>query len=109
MKIFLPLTLIICCIFTTHFSYGQNVPEKKITMKLDSARFDQFVKQVEGQTGYYFYYDATRFDSLTLDLNVNNLSLRRCSTRFLKAPNSNTPSTGRGGSSLRRGRRSSLS
>ncbi|GGH41448.1 TonB-dependent receptor [Dyadobacter endophyticus] len=84
MKIFLPLTLIICCIFTTHFSYGQNVPEKKITMKLDSARFDQFVKQVEGQTGYYFYYDATRFDSLTLDLNVNNLSLREVLDQVFK-------------------------
>jgi hypothetical protein len=76
MKIILPLTLFLCCLFTTRFSYGQNVPEKKVTMKLDSARFDQFVKQVESQTGYYFYYDATRFDSLTLDLNVNNLSVR---------------------------------
>lgn len=84
MKIFLPLTLILCCIFTTHFSYGQNVPEKKITMKLDSARFDQFVKQVESQTGYYFYYDATRFDSLTLDLNVNNLSLREVLDQVFK-------------------------
>ncbi|GGM75875.1 TonB-dependent receptor [Dyadobacter beijingensis] len=76
MKILLSLTLFICCLFTTQFSHGQNAPEKKITMKLDSARFDQFVKQVEAQTGYYFYYDASRFDSLTLDLNVNNLSLR---------------------------------
>ena len=84
MKIFLPLTLIFCCIFTSQFSYGQNVPEKKITMKLDSARFDQFVKQVEGQTGYYFYYDATRFDSLTLDLNVNNLSLRQVLDQVFK-------------------------
>ncbi|MGG7662531.1 TonB-dependent receptor domain-containing protein [Dyadobacter sp. BHUBP1] len=84
MKILLPLTFIFCCIFTTHFSYGQNVPEKKITMKLDSARFDQFVKQVEAQTGYYFYYDATRFDSLTLDLNVNNLSLREVLDQVFK-------------------------
>ncbi|SDF21648.1 Outer membrane receptor proteins, mostly Fe transport [Dyadobacter soli] len=84
MKIFLPLTLFFCCIFTTHFSHAQNTPEKKITMKLDSARFDQFVKQVEAQTGHYFYYDATRFDSLTLDLNVNNLSLREVLDQVFK-------------------------
>lgn len=76
MKILLPLALFVCCLFTAHFSQGQNVPEKKVTIKLDSARFDQFVKQVEAQTGYYFYYDPAKFDSLTLDLNVNNLSVR---------------------------------
>ncbi|MCF0071998.1 TonB-dependent receptor [Dyadobacter sp. CY261] len=84
MKILLSLTLFICCLFTTQFSHGQNVPEKKITMKLDSARFGQFVKEVEAQAGYYFYYDATRFDSLTLDLNVNNLSLREVLDQVFK-------------------------
>lgn len=84
MKILLPLTLFVCCLFTVHFSQGQNVPEKKVTIKLDSARFDQFVKQVETQTGYYFYYDPAKFDSLTLDLNVSNLSLREALDQVFK-------------------------
>ncbi|REA62370.1 TonB-dependent receptor [Dyadobacter luteus] len=54
----------------------QTAPEKKITMRLDSARFNDFVKQVESASGYYFYYDASRFDSLTLDLNVTDFTVR---------------------------------
>ena len=45
-------------------------------MKLDSSRFKDFVKQVELQSGYYFYYDAVRFDSLTLDLDVKDLTIK---------------------------------
>lgn len=57
-------------------STAQTVPEKRITMKLDSSRFSELVRQVEAQTGYYFYYDAVRFDSLALDLDVKDLPIR---------------------------------
>jgi hypothetical protein len=76
MKRLLRLTFLFCCLISVDKSTAQTVPEQKITMRLDSARFNDFVKQVESQTGYYFYYDATRFDSLTLDLNVSNLTIR---------------------------------
>jgi hypothetical protein len=76
MKKFLHFILLISFLFSTNLAKAQNIVEKKITVKLDSARFGEFVKQVEAQTGYYFYYDASKFDSLTLDLNVNNLSIR---------------------------------
>ena len=76
MKILLLFTFLFCSVFCLQHSYAQNEPEKKITMRLDSAKFYEFIKQAESQTGYYFYYDATRFDSLSLDLNVNNLSIR---------------------------------
>jgi hypothetical protein len=76
MKRLLRLTFLFCCLISVDKSTAQTVPEQKITMRLDSARFNDFVKQVESQTGYYFYYDATRFDSLTLDLNVRNLTIR---------------------------------
>jgi hypothetical protein len=63
-------------IFSAFNTRAQVVPEKLISMKLDSSRFNDFVSQVETQTGYYFYYDAVRFDSLTLDLNVKDLPIK---------------------------------
>ncbi|QRR02257.1 TonB-dependent receptor [Dyadobacter sandarakinus] len=73
MRKLLPL---FCFLLFSLTAAAQGTAEKKITMRLDSARFGDFVKQMESQTGYYFYYDATRFDSLTLDLDVKNLSVR---------------------------------
>ncbi|MCE7067862.1 TonB-dependent receptor domain-containing protein [Dyadobacter sp. CY326] len=83
MKILLPL-LLFCVLLFSRESYAQNAPEKKITMRLDSARFGDFVKQVESQTGYYFYYDASRFDSLALDLNVQDLTIREVLDQVFK-------------------------
>ncbi|WP_439556013.1 TonB-dependent receptor domain-containing protein, partial [Dyadobacter sp.] len=76
MKKLLPFIFLLSLSFFPGISRAQNVAEKKITVKLDSARFGEFVQVVEAQTGYYFYYDASKFDSLTLDLNVNNLTIR---------------------------------
>ncbi|MCF2490144.1 TonB-dependent receptor [Dyadobacter sp. CY347] len=76
MKILLPLFILFSVGLFSKDAYAQSAPEKTITMRLDSARFNDFVKQVESQTGYYFYYDASKFDSLTLDLNVKDLTIR---------------------------------
>ncbi|MCE7061748.1 TonB-dependent receptor [Dyadobacter sp. CY343] len=84
MKILLPLLISISFLFASNPVKGQGTTEKKITVKLDSARFDEFVKQVEAQTGYYLYYDASRFDSLTLDLNVQNLTIREVLDQVFK-------------------------
>ncbi|WAC11693.1 TonB-dependent receptor [Dyadobacter pollutisoli] len=84
MKILLPLIIFTCSILLSGASYAQNTPEKKITIRLDSARFDDFVKQVESQTGYYFYYEKSRFDSLTLDLNAKDLSIREVLDQVFK-------------------------
>ena len=50
MKKLLHLTLLLAFLFCYLESSGQNVTEKLITMKLDSSRFNDFVKQVEAQT-----------------------------------------------------------
>lgn len=84
MKILLPLIIFTCSILLSEASYAQATPEKKITIRLDSARFDDFVKQVESQTGYYFYYEKSRFDSLTLDLNAKDLSIREVLDQVFK-------------------------
>jgi hypothetical protein len=84
MKILLPLIFVVSSLFLAGNSYAQNTAEKKISIRLDSARFDDFVKQVETQTGYYFYYEKSRFDSLTLDLNVKDLSIREALDQVFK-------------------------
>jgi len=84
MKKLLLFTLILLSASFFQDSFAQNVPEKKITMRLDSARFHDFVRQVESQTGYFFYYDAVRFDSLALDLNVENQTIREVLDQVFK-------------------------
>jgi len=84
MKILVLFTILFCSFLCIGNPYAQTVPEKKITMRLDSARFHEFVRQVESQTGYYFYYDATKFDSLALDLNVKDLSIREVLDQVFK-------------------------
>ncbi|TDE11985.1 TonB-dependent receptor [Dyadobacter psychrotolerans] len=84
MKKLLLFTFLFCSVLCLQNSFGQNVPEKKITMRLDSARFHDFVKQVESQTEYFFYYDAVRFDSLSLDLNVENQTIREVLDQVFK-------------------------
>ncbi|MBE9465299.1 carboxypeptidase-like regulatory domain-containing protein [Dyadobacter subterraneus] len=76
MKIFRNFTILICILFFSQLARGQNVAEPRITIHLDSARFNDFVKDVEKQTGYFFYYDAARFDSLTIDLDVKDQTIR---------------------------------
>ncbi|MCF0053065.1 TonB-dependent receptor [Dyadobacter chenwenxiniae] len=76
MKILLPFFILFSVVLFSRGASAQATQEKKITMRLDSARFNDFVKQVESQTGYYFYYDASKFDSLTLDLDVKDLAIR---------------------------------
>ena len=76
MKIFRNSTLLLGFIFFSQLCLGQNVTEPRITMRLDSTRFNDFVKDVEKQTGYFFYYDAARFDSLTIDLEIKDQTIR---------------------------------
>jgi hypothetical protein len=76
MNIFRNFTLLFSLIFFSQYSWAQNVTEPRITMHLDSTRFNDFVKDVERQTGYFFYYDAARFDSLTIDLDVKDQTIR---------------------------------
>lgn len=75
MKKHLQLIILLFAALSYFQGLAQSGLEKKLTMRLDSARFHEFVKQVESQTDYYFYYDDTRFDSLTLDLDVKDLTI----------------------------------
>lgn len=47
-----------------------------ITLHLDSLKIDGFVKQLESQTGYTYYYNEMDFDSVRFSLSVKDQSLR---------------------------------
>ena len=52
------------CVFLFFPSAGQEV--RRISGTFENSGFDEFVRKVESQTPYYFYYDSAQFDSLTV-------------------------------------------
>ncbi|NBB19870.1 TonB-dependent receptor [Runella sp. CRIBMP] len=54
---------------------AQTKAEKRLTVDLNEARFGQFVKEAEAQTGHFFYYDASQLDSLKITLQVKDQTL----------------------------------
>lgn len=57
-------------------SVKSQIKEQRISGDFINLGIEQFVKQLEAQTSYHFYYDRQRFDSLRVTLNVNNRPLR---------------------------------
>jgi hypothetical protein len=60
---------------------GQNKAIGLITVNFDSIKIDGFVKQLESQTGYTYYYNDHDFDSITFTLNVKDQSLQNILTQ----------------------------
>ncbi len=48
---------------------------KKVTAEFSDAHIAAFVQTLEQQTGYHFYYDAVKFDSVRINLSVTNQPL----------------------------------
>lgn len=54
---------------------AQNHNGDLITGNFQVISFNEFVKKVEAQTSYHFYYDVSQFDSTTITLSVQNAHL----------------------------------
>ncbi len=80
----LPLFLFIILFCGVVSVQAQQASEASISMKLDSAKFSEFVKQVEAQSNYYFYYNPERFENLALDLNVQNKTVKEVLEQIFK-------------------------
>lgn len=50
---------------------------KRVSLELTDMPVDSLVAELEAQTGYHFYYDATQFDSLRVSISVSNVSLAK--------------------------------
>ncbi|MFT5885583.1 MAG: hypothetical protein ACI9IP_002043 [Arcticibacterium sp.] len=49
--------------------------QKTISLDLQNSNVEEFVRSVESQSAYYFYYDQSEFDSLIISISVNDLAL----------------------------------
>src|SRR5665213_1004788 len=50
--------------------YAQQEPDNLITANFTNVTFGAFVKKVEAQTSFHFYYTASQFDSLSITISV---------------------------------------
>ncbi len=62
--------LSILVIFYSASAFGQQKSNRLITINFDSLKIDAFVKQLESQTGYAYYYNEKDFDSVFFSLSV---------------------------------------
>ncbi|HVU95179.1 MAG TPA: carboxypeptidase-like regulatory domain-containing protein [Puia sp.] len=70
------LTLLAVFLAALSAAYAQQkAAENRLSLSLSHARLDSLVSRIEAQIPVRFYYDATSFDSLDVDLNVSNIPL----------------------------------
>ncbi len=63
---------------------AQTKPEQLINGQFNDIRFREFVRLIEAQTDYYFYYDADKLDNLQLYMQVKDQPLRAVLAQVFK-------------------------
>lgn len=56
-------------------AFAQQSNEKLLSGNFVGLKFDQFIREMESQSDYYFYYDQTQFDSLTITVQFKDKTL----------------------------------
>lgn len=64
-------------------AYGQTV--KTVTGNFIDVPFNQFIQEVETQTGYHFYFDATLVDSIKVTYRADNEPVDKLLDEILKS------------------------
>ena len=72
------------CLLTGFRAVGQVTTEPQINGAFNDIKFKDFVKTIESQTDYYFYYDATQLDNLQIYIQVANQPLRAVLAQVFK-------------------------
>ena len=75
MRLTLPILLVASLAVAHKTQAQQNPAEKGLNLTLSHARLDTLVSRIEAQLPVRFFYDATQFDSLDVDLKVTNMPL----------------------------------
>jgi len=57
--------------------YGQQDTAVLISVKADSAGIEKFVSEIEKQTGFHFFYDTARLDSVVITIDAQNQPLTK--------------------------------
>jgi len=56
---------------------AQEKTDTLVTGEFDEMKIEQFVRELESQTGFHFYYISTQFDSLKINLSAKAQPLRK--------------------------------
>ena len=65
-------SLSFCFLFFLQIAFAQQNPIKLISVNFQQATISQVVSDIESKSNYHFYYDAAKFDSLRVTLQVND-------------------------------------
>jgi hypothetical protein len=57
--------------------YGQQDTAVLVNVKADSANIEKFVDEIEKQTGFHFFYDTARLDSVVITIDAQNQPLTK--------------------------------
>lgn len=76
MKRFYVIVIILAGILPQAAVHAQK-DTSSVSAGASGASLSVFVNELEKQTGFHFYYDSTRFDSITISINVKDLPLTR--------------------------------
>lgn len=69
------LLILSVVLITTQTALAQRTGDNLITGDFNEATFNQFVQRIESQTSFYFYFDRTQFDSVSITVSVNKAYL----------------------------------
>src|SRR5688572_936910 len=73
------MRIIFCLCFICHFSiftYAQDKKQELITGDFRGVGISEFVRQVEAQTSYRFFYDPGVFDLIVVNAEIKNLPVK---------------------------------
>src|SRR5258708_22936316 len=69
------LLVILFSLFYCGLSGQENNP--LITGNFKELKIEQFIRELEAQTGFHFYYDQNQIDSLQINFSVKNQPLQK--------------------------------
>ena len=73
MKVIRPLAVVVVLILVGLSAHAQRKPV--LDDEFNGAAFDDFVKKLEEQSGYHFYYNSAWTDSIKVTLSAKNRSV----------------------------------
>ncbi|MGN6248790.1 MAG: TonB-dependent receptor [Ginsengibacter sp.] len=68
------LVFFVVLLFCSVGSYAQQ-NDNLVTGNFQNANFNEFVRRVEAQTNFHFYYEPSQFDSITINISVKDAHL----------------------------------
>src|SRR5476651_1155483 len=64
-----------CFLILLKVGYSQQTTVQTISVNFQQATIEQFVTELETKTGYHFYYEPAKFDSLKVTVQLDNKSM----------------------------------